>query len=89
MVGKLKLAWAVASIVLRFLKDLEKQGKARLSPENAKVDRRKIEDALLCASRGNDSGWRALFDLDDAAIDYAQRVMKSRWLEQKMSSARP
>lgn len=89
MISKLMIAWRTAMIVWRFVRDVEKQGEKRLSPENAKKDRRAIEDALLCATKGNDSGWRSLFTLDDAFLDYAQRVMKSRWLEQKLSSARP
>ena len=80
---RISLSMKAAVAVARFLKDVQKAGKERLSPENARHDRRLTEDWLLdFLTNRADKGLYGLIDLDNDAAVYAQHYLKSRHIEQ-------
>ena len=84
-IGKIALAIALRALV----KTGDKLADSHLTDKRAKEQRRQIEDYLYRLAQRKQTGWFAKTVADDKGLWYAQVVFKSRWLDQKLSTARP
>lgn len=73
----IKAAIAVGREVYRFIREVETQGKARLSPEAMTRERRRFERLALWAYDGKDAGIRQYMTIDDAVPQAIQTFLKS------------
>jgi hypothetical protein len=73
----LRTAITVGTEAYRFLRELDAQGKGRLSPRAAERDRRRLERLGLWAHDTKDKGLRRLVSIDDELAQYIASVLKS------------
>lgn len=87
---RISLAWRVAGHVARFLKDVQAAGKARLTPERARQDRRRLEDGLFnfLTNKANAGLW-GYTSMDNDAVIYMQHLLKSRHLTERINGGFP
>ena len=71
------------------VKWLEKQAATELTDDKAQQRRRHVEDKLYRFTLKPQKGWRSRTDVDDKAMRHLQVILKSRWLDQKISESRP
>jgi hypothetical protein len=73
----LRTAITVGTEAYRFLRELEAQGKGRLSPRAAERDRRRLERLGLWLHDGQNKGIRRHITVDDDAAQYVATLLKS------------
>jgi len=81
MLQYIKAAWSVLSALRQFQKEYEAKGIARLSPEMAKRDRRRLERLALAFIEKKDTGWRKVVKVDDPVGLYLKDLLQSRDVE--------
>lgn len=83
----IKTAFVVGREAYRFVRELETQGKARLSPAAAERDRRRLERLALWFHDGEDKGLRRYLGVDDEVDTYIGTALKSHNVDRLLNGS--
>jgi len=81
----LKAGITIVQEVYKFLREVEKQGLARLGPEASQRDRRRLQRLAVWFHEGENIGLRRLTKLDDGVDKYLRDLLQSDLLEVYLS----
>ncbi|MCE5324912.1 MAG: hypothetical protein LLG01_00710 [Planctomycetaceae bacterium] len=73
----IKAAFAIIGAINAFRREYEEQGAARLSPEAAQRDRRRLQKLAIDFEDKQNSGLRALTKIDDGVAEYLRDLLDS------------